>query len=79
MVVFPLVPVLALTKVDKPNGKPNIIFVLTDDEDTVLGGDGVEAMPKGLPAISARGATAANWFVHTPVCACSRSEILTGV
>ena len=52
--------------------------VLTDDEDTVLGGDGHGAMPRGLPALTARGALATNWFVHTPVCACSRSEILTG-
>jgi N-acetylglucosamine-6-sulfatase len=58
--------------------KPNIVFVLTDDEDTVLGGDGPGAMPAGLPALTARGATLENWFVHTPVCACSRSEILTG-
>ena len=58
--------------------KPNIIFVLTDDEDTVLGGDSARAMPSGLPALSARGATATNWFVHTPVCAASRAEILTG-
>jgi N-acetylglucosamine-6-sulfatase len=58
--------------------KPNIVFVLTDDEDTVLGGDGPGAMPAGLPALTARGAILENWFVHTPVCACSRSEILTG-
>jgi N-acetylglucosamine-6-sulfatase len=58
--------------------KASIIFVLTDDEDTVLGGDSRGAMPAGLPALDARGATLDNWFVHTPVCACSRSEILTG-
>ena len=58
--------------------RPNIIFVLTDDQDTVLGGDGAQAMPVGLPALSRRGATLENWFVHTPVCACSRAEILTG-
>ena len=52
--------------------------MLTDDEDTVLGGDGHGAMPRGLPALTARGALATNWFVHTPVCACSRSEIMTG-
>jgi len=57
---------------------PNIVFVLTDDEDTMLGGDSALAMPGGLPALSRRGATAANWFVSTPVCAVSRAEILTG-
>lgn len=57
---------------------PNIIFVLTDDQDTVLGGDGARAMPRGLPALSRRGATLENWFVHTPVCAASRAQILTG-
>ena len=58
--------------------QPNILMVLTDDEDTVLGGDGPGAMPAGLPRLSQRGATAENWFAHTPVCACSRAEILTG-
>ena len=60
------------------SGKPSIIFFLTDDEDTVLGGDSRGAMPAGLPTLDARGAVLQNWFVHTPVCACSRSEILTG-
>ena len=35
-------------------------------------------MPVGLPALSRRGATLENWFVHTPVCAASRAQILTG-
>ena len=35
-------------------------------------------MPHGLPALSSRGATLKNWFAHTPVCAPSRAEILTG-
>lgn len=37
--------------------KPNIVLVLTDDEDTVLGGDSASAMPSGLPALANRGAT----------------------
>lgn len=35
-------------------------------------------MPRGLPALSSRGAILENWFAHTPVCAPSRAEILTG-
>lgn len=57
---------------------PNILFVLLDDQDQVLGGASHSAMPSGLPALSARGATLSNWFANTPVCACSRAEILTG-
>jgi hypothetical protein len=55
-----------------------MIMLLTDDQDVVLGGDGAGAMPAGLPALSRRGATLHNWFVSTPVCAVSRSAILTG-
>ena len=44
----------------------------------MLGGDGHAAMPHGLPALTGRGALASNWFTHTPVCACSRAEIVTG-
>ena len=35
-----------------PANQPNILFILTDDQDTVLGGDSAEAMPVGLPAMS---------------------------
>ena len=35
-------------------------------------------MPRGLRALSSRGAILKNWFAHTPVCAPSRAEILTG-
>lgn len=68
--------ILVLTAAAIP--RPNIIVVVTDDEDVVLGGDGPKAMPHGLPALSKRGATLTNWFVHSPVCACSRASILTG-
>jgi arylsulfatase A-like enzyme len=63
---------------NKTATQPNILFILTDDQDTVLGGDSIGAMPVGVPIMSRLGTTFPRWFVHTPVCACSRSTILTG-
>ena len=58
--------------------RPNIVFVLTDDQDHMLGGSSDGPLPRSAPALRAAGLTAANWFVHTPVCCPSRSEIITG-
>ena len=64
---------------------PNIIFILTDDQDQVLGGsfpttapDGATPMPQTRELLQARGAMATNAFIHTPVCCPSRAETLTG-
>ena len=35
-------------------------------------------MKQTIRLLSDRGATATNWFIHTPVCCPSRGEILTG-
>ena len=58
--------------------KPNIVIVLSDDQDHMLGGSSDGPLPRSGPALRAAGLTAANWFVHTPVCCPSRSEIITG-
>lgn len=57
--------------------QPNIILILTDDLDQTLGSFN-HALPKTKKLIGDAGATATNWFVHTPVCCPSRSELLTG-
>lgn len=58
--------------------KPNILFVLSDDQDTVLGGDSTAAMPMGLPGMAKRGTIFPRWVTNSPICACSRATILTG-
>ena len=47
--------------------KPNIVLVLTDDEDLLLGGASNRPLPAAADALSSAGATFANHFVHTPV------------
>jgi hypothetical protein len=64
-------------------GSPNLVFFLTDDQDQKLGGsfpmlNGVGPMPKTQKLLVEAGATAKNWFIHTPICCPSRSELVTG-
>ena len=66
-----------------PATKPNIIVFLTDDQDQMLGGsfptlNGTTPMPQTRSLLAEQGATADNFFVHTPICCPSRSELLTG-
>ena len=66
-----------------PVTKPNIAFVITDDQDQMLGGSfptlhGATPMPQTRSLLAEQGATAGNFFVHTPICCPSRSELLTG-
>lgn len=64
-------------------GSPNIVWFLTDDQDQKLGGSfpsigGVGPMPKTQALLADKGATATNWFIHTPICCPSRAELVTG-
>jgi N-acetylglucosamine-6-sulfatase len=56
--------------------KPNIMLLLTDDQDLALGG--WTPMKQADGTWVADGATAVNWFIHTPVCCPSRGELLSG-
>jgi N-acetylglucosamine-6-sulfatase len=57
--------------------RPNVVFVLTDDQDLVLGSLGF--MPRTRDLIARQGLTFANHFVPLSLCCPSRSTILTGV
>merc|ERR1719399_1034900 len=68
---------------EKTISKPNIVWFLTDDQDQVLGASfpltsGATPMPKTKKLMQDEGMYAENWYIHTPICSPSRSELLTG-
>lgn len=72
-----VVPALAAVTVAAANtGKPNIVLFLCDDMDYTLGA--WTPMKQTTELYSKKGATATNWFIHTPVCCPSRGELLSG-
>eukprot|EP01084_Bolivina_argentea_P080735 146220_1 len=58
------------------HGKPNIVFILTDDQDITL--DGMKYMSKTNKIIVENGIEFTNAFVSTPICCVSRASILSG-
>ena len=59
------------------NKQPNIVFFLTDDQDSELGG--LEPLSKAKSWIAEKGVKFDNAFVTVPVCCPSRSSILSGL
>jgi hypothetical protein len=60
-----------------PNKQPNIVFFLTDDQDSELGG--MDPLLKAKKWITEKGVKFDNAFVTVPVCCPSRSSILSGL
>jgi arylsulfatase A-like enzyme len=65
--------------------KPNIVLFLTDDQDQMLGAsfprtapNGATPMPKTRSQMEEKGAMANQFFIHTPICCPSRSELVSG-
>lgn len=52
--------------------------MFTDDQDLTIGGWGDGVMTQTKAVLQARGANAVNWTIHTPICAPSRGELMTG-
>lgn len=59
-----------------PSDRPNVLLLLTDDQDIMLGS--FDHMPHVKSLIQEQGMTFVNGFVHTPICCPSRSSILSG-
>ena len=55
---------------------PNIVLMFTDDQDQTIGG--WKPMTQTQQIFSGGGMTASQWTIHTPICAPSRAELMTG-
>jgi hypothetical protein len=82
MLLLPLLAVAGSGGVEAASSPahPNIVWFLTDDQDQMLGGsfpqlNGVGPMPKTQKLMVDEGTMATNFFIHTPICCPSRSEV----
>jgi arylsulfatase A-like enzyme len=81
IILLPLILVLAAVQADSgarlASGRPNIVFILTDDQDLLL--HSLDFMPQTRELIAQRGMTFEQDFVPLSLCCPSRSTILTGL
>jgi N-acetylglucosamine-6-sulfatase len=81
IVLLPLVLLLVAVHADSgsrlASGKPNIVFILTDDQDLLL--HSMDFMPQTRELIAQKGMTFQQDFVPLSLCCPSRSTILTGL
>ena len=84
---FPLVAAITLgatvATVTAAPSKPNLVWFVTDDQDQMLGGsfpqiNNVGPMEKTKKLMVEGGAMAERFYIHTPICNPSRSELLAG-
>ncbi|XP_033752610.1 N-acetylglucosamine-6-sulfatase-like [Pecten maximus] len=75
-VVIWTVFVTMLTTHAQVDATPNIVFILTDDQDVELGG--TIPIEKTRDLIGGHGKVFEQFYVNTPLCCPSRSSILTG-
>ena len=59
---------------EAPGRRPNIVLIVLDDLDSTV----VTQLPEYQDLVAGRGATFANFFVTTPLCAPSRASLLRG-
>ena len=77
LIIFYLIPTVLFAQ----NKKPNIIFILTDDQrwDALgIAGNKIIQTPQ-MDALASSGTYFKNAFSTTPICAASRASILTGL
>ena len=58
------------------SARPNIVYIMTDDQDIELGG--LTPMPKTRRLLGEQGATGEAFYIATPICCPSRTETLSG-
>jgi len=69
------VPSPAVHRGELSRNRPNIVFIITDDQDIGT----VQFMPRLNALLAARGVTFTNMFVTTPQCCPSHVSVLTGL
>ncbi len=78
LVILLMLPIVAICQIDKTS--PNIIFIITDDQQKgLLGIEGSElSVTPNIDRIGKEGVIFKNAFVTTPLCSPSRASFLTG-
>ena len=63
-------------EISRAGPKPNIVYIMTDDQDIELGG--LTPMPKTRKLLGEQGAVGEAFYIQTPICCPSRTETLSG-